>query len=164
MNAKSLLVVLTISIISVASHCANMETEKALNTYKISGKITMINRCTNNQADLPDKVLVDVDLICTDGTQYNRSRRDIPTNPVAGANNQKEAMYDFTVRTNLTADKWKFNKIKRDSGTEICNLISCPGGQHCRDTSSNVRTVAANDGDANPTEVTKDFTFDCRCQ
>ncbi len=164
MSLRGVIIILAVSIISVASLCAKPEIEKALNNYTISGKILMINECTNNQNDLPDKLLVEVDLVCTDGTKYNRIDRTIVTIPVAGANNQKDAKYEFDVKTNLIGDKWKIKRVRRDSNVQICNLISCPGTQNCRDTASNTYTVAATDGDADPTTVTHDLRFHCKCQ
>jgi hypothetical protein len=165
MKIQHLFIILVFSFISLASTCKSVhESKAASNTYKLSGKIRLINNCTNNLTDLPDNVLVEADLIYMNGDSDNFIKYDFHALPVIGANNQKEASYEFSVTTSNTATNWKIKRITRDSGVEICNQINCQSGQNCIDSATKTYTTPANDGDSDPTSVTNNVRFDCECE
>jgi hypothetical protein len=168
MKVNSLFIIIVLSLISIASTCrAPIIQQSTARTYKISGKIWMINNCTKSIADLPNKVLVESDLTFVgkkrdDAAKFRGEKFNVI--PVAGTNNESEASYEFMITTTDFGDTWIFITMGREHGGKICDEIKCPADKHCMNTATHTSSITpADDGDSDPTYVTRDFRFDCNC-
>ena len=163
---NKLFLILFVSLFSLGLSCAG-DDQKAFKTYKISGKITITNICSNNLADIPAKIYIEQDLsfVRVNVRDENFKKNNIPTAAVAGATNKKNASYNFSFTTTERAKEWTLDRITTRSFGDICTGInSCAQNQQCIDQATRTTVKAATDNDANPTEVVNDFNITCVCR
>ncbi|MCH7518872.1 MAG: hypothetical protein IH964_07560 [Candidatus Dadabacteria bacterium] len=129
-------------------------------TYELKGKITMVNNCTNNTADLTDKIRIKAKLYFQGSTSAeNFNKSGIPA--VITNATTREATYSLKITTSDTAKEWKVESITSDAFSEICDPIPCPTPRDCINMATgNVYTVPVPSGQ---TVITKDYRFSCVC-
>lgn len=131
-------------------------------TYTLDGTVNMVNDCTGNIADLPDKVKVIVELHFTD-TTVTPSRFDEDFAAKKSGAASKDAKYSFSSGvTNLEATHWEVTDILRSNAVSICaDIMPCPdASQVCRNRATRVDRIPIPSGD---TAVTQDFSINCSC-
>jgi len=137
-------------------------------TYKLSGKVKMVNDCSQNGVgDLPANIRIDTDLHYVQSTPPDpalnpdkivKSFAAAATGPAT-----REAVYNFSSGlTNKPGKNWKVNSI-RGANDAICAPIiqDCnTPTNYCVNTSANAFEVIVTR--QSPT-ATKDFQFLCNC-
>jgi len=128
-------------------------------TYVLSGKVTMVNDCSGDIDDLPDRIRMVFVIHYTDPNaqpdQVEKQFDAVPTGQV-----EKTAEYRFESETNLTIDYWEYKEIRRN-GETVCPPIECESGFVCRDHGQKVHRITLPAGE---TEATKDWMISCGCQ
>jgi len=130
--------------------------------YELKGKVTMINNCTNNTADLDDKIRIKAKLHFHGTNPRPESFFKTFDAPVSNATT-RVATYSLKVGNNVRAKEWKVESITRRAGTDICTPIPCTAPQICTDTATvagDPYTVPVPSGQQ---VVTQDYRFSCTC-
>lgn len=123
----------------------------------------MINNCTNNLSDLPEKILIDAEFDYTDGEIVKLYRRNKRTSLITGKDNEKQANYMFRVITDKFGETWRITRIRDNDGEMVCNSMRCDNDKGCQDNSNNVFTIPTKDDHKNPFTVMQDFLINCEC-
>lgn len=132
--------------------------------YFLMGHVDMINDCTNNMTDLPDSLNFTGIFHYKDGERHELERLGKETNPSNGSSNEKNAMFMFRVDTNKFGYSWEITSITRASGDPVCGSMECSDGKKCTDTAENDFIFPTQDGEENPTVLSKHFTIRCECK
>ena len=129
-------------------------------TYELKGKVTMVNNCSNNTADLTDKIRIKAKLYFQgSASAENFNKSGIPA--VITNATTREATYSLKITTSDIAKEWKVESITSDSFTAICDPIPCTAPTVCTNMATgNVYTVPVPSGQ---TVITKDYRFSCVC-
>ncbi len=156
MKIRNIIIVLSISLLSLASIC-----ERGVRTYELKGTVKMINDCTGNVVDLPAQIRMKATLSYSDTTDvddYNKA--NIPAAAAGPAT--REAEYSFKSTTSHIAKEWNVTEIVRNATTEICKPIICHGTPQpeCQNRSANAFVVPVPSGQR---VMTKNFNFGCTC-
>lgn len=154
---------LIVLFISLSVGCKQETETTEFRRYILMGRVHMINNCTNNLSDLPEKILIDAEFDYTDGEIVKLYRRNKPTSLVSGKDNEKQANYMFRVITNKFGDNWRVTRIRDNDGEMICNNMSCENDTICQDNSENVFNISTMDDHNNPFTVKLDFLIKCEC-
>lgn len=81
---KGFLLLVLIAFIAMVTGCTQPTETTAFRRYLLSGKVKIINDCTNNMTELPDKLYIEARFNYTDGEVHELSRNNKATNPVPG--------------------------------------------------------------------------------
>jgi len=129
-------------------------------TYELKGKVTMVNNCSNNTADLTDKIRIKAKLYFQgSASAENFNKSGIPA--VITNATTREATYSLKITTSDIAKEWKVESITSDAFSEICDPIPCTAPRGCTNMATgNVYTVPVPSGQ---TVITKDYRFNCAC-
>lgn len=130
--------------------------------HTISGDVKVTNDCDGQIGSIPAQVTIETELQNNAGNIAvpGRVTVNLVPDPAAGPNPIKIGTYSITVNWPAGAGnpaRWTRPVVRdRPFGTPICRLVSCPGGQSCRDS-----VQAGNIAFATPTA--HDIEVVCAC-
>ncbi len=163
MNLSFLSLCLIIATVLFLS-CDDKSTDShnIMRDYKFEGRFMIINKCSDDSAQIPKILLFDVDLTYKNAKPRNIVVKDLETHPMKSdkMKGSKYSFFRFGVITGKFAKNWVINSVTSKNGNDICGHIKVPDSE-CVNTGNKSWEIPAVQNDMSPYIVNKDLTIVC---